>query len=58
MNRRRKKSSNNKTTITKNKITRCRSKMIPVFENETCVDFVKKEDKESNQICKNCIHCF
>jgi len=42
MNRKRKK-SNNKTSIKKNKITRCKNKMIPVFENDTCEDYLKKE---------------
>ena len=57
MNKKRKKSSNNKIAI-KNKIIRCRSKMIPVFENDNCEDFVKKENIESNNICKNCKHSF
>lgn len=55
MNRR--KSSNNKKTIKNNKIIRCRSKMKPIFENETCNDFVKKGSTDNN-ICKNCIHSF
>jgi len=58
MNQKRKKSSNNKTAIKKDKITRCRSKMIPVFENDTCEGFIKKEHTESNNICKNCKHSF
>ena len=57
MNRKRKK-SNNKTSIKKNKITRCKNKMIPVFENDTCEDYLKKEHSDSNTICKNCKHSF
>jgi hypothetical protein len=51
MNRKRDKSSNNKKAIKKNKITRCRSKMIPVFENDTCDYFIKKEHTDSYSIC-------
>lgn len=58
MNRRNKKSSNNKTRIRNNKIIRCSSKMIPVFESDTCEDFVKKENADSNNICRNCINSF
>ena len=58
MNQKRKKSSNNKTAFKKDKITRCRSKMIPVFENDTCEDFIKKEHADSNNNCKNCKHSF
>ena len=58
MNQRRKKSSNNKTTIKKGKITRCKSKMIPVFENDTCKKFIKKEHTDANSNCKNCKYSF
>jgi hypothetical protein len=58
MNRRRKKSLNNKKEIKQKRIIRCRSKMIPVFESDDCGDFIKKEDRESNHICKNCKHSF
>ena len=43
MNRRRKKSSNNKTEIKNYNIIRCKSKMIPVFESDNCEDFIKKD---------------
>ena len=58
MNRRRKKSSNNKTEIKNYKIIRCRSKMIPVFESDNCEDFIKKGNSEPKNICKNCINSF
>ncbi len=58
MNRRRKKSSDNKTKIRNKKIIRCKSKMIPVFESDTCENFIKKENSEANSICKNCIKSF
>jgi hypothetical protein len=32
--------------------------MIPVFEIDTCEDFIKKQQMESNNICKNCKHSF
>ena len=49
---------NNKKVITKNKITRCKSKMVPVFENDTCEYFKKKDHTDSENICKNCAHSF
>jgi len=58
MNRKRKKSSDNKTKIRKNKIIRCSYKMIPVFERDSCEDFIKKENSEANNICKNCLNSF
>ena len=58
MNRRRKKSSNNNSNNKKSKIIRCSSKMIPVFESDTCEDFIKKENAEADNICKNCINSF
>jgi hypothetical protein len=42
MNRQKRKSSNNKKAIMNNKIIRCRSKMIPVFERDNCDRFLKK----------------
>lgn len=57
MNRRRR-SSNNKKAIKNNKIIRCKSKMIPVFESDNCEDFIKKEHSESKNMCKNCINSF
>ena len=54
----RKKSSSNKKTFKNNKITRCKSKMIPVFESDNCEDFIKKGSADSDNICKNCKHSF
>ena len=58
MNRRRnsnKKFNNN----TKNKkIIRCSSKMIPVFESDNCKEFIKRDNSDSNNICKNCKKSF
>ena len=56
MYNKRRKTSNNKKEIIKNKITRCISKMVPVFENDTCEYFKKKEHTDFNNICKNCEH--
>jgi hypothetical protein len=58
MNRRRKKSSENKIVIKNNKIIRCKNKMIPVFESDFCKDFLKKDNTQSNNICKNCKFSF
>ena len=58
MNRKRRKTSSDKKAIKKNKIIRCKSKMIPVFDNENCKDFIKKENSESSNFCKNCKHSF
>jgi len=58
MNNRKRKSSYNRKVIINNKITRCKSKMIPVFERETCEFFIKKEHTDTNNICKNCEHSF
>ncbi len=56
MNYRRKKSSeNNKVN---NKKIRCKSKMIPVFETDTYDYFLKKENVDSNKICRNCLNSF
>jgi hypothetical protein len=56
MNKRRNKSQDNKKKS--NKIIRCSSKMIPVFESDTCEDFIKRINSESNNICKNCEKSF
>ena len=58
MNSRRNRSKNNKNVIKKDKIIRCRLKMIPVFENDTCDKIVKKDNNESNNFCKNCKNSF
>ena len=57
MNRKRK-SSKNKVVINKKIIIRCKSKMIPVFESDNCGDFIKKEGREPEHICKNCKFSF
>jgi len=54
MNRKRKKSKNNNIEKKKDKIIRCRVKMIPVFENDTCELIIKKGNMESDNVCKNC----
>ena len=58
MRRTRKKSPSNNILLKQKRIIRCRSKMIPVFEDGNCDDFIKKEGKEPNQSCKNCEHSF
>jgi len=56
MNKRRKKSFRNETKS--KKIIRCKIKMIPVFETDTCDKFSKKENTDTNKICKNCKNSF
>ena len=56
MNNRRKKSSKNEK-INK-KIIRCKSKMVPVFDTDTCDKFLKKENTDTNKICRNCNNSF
>lgn len=57
MNRKRK-SSNNRIIHKNKEIIRCKNKMIPVFKSDTCENFIKKENSESNNICMNCKHSF
>ncbi len=58
MYKKRRKSSKEKINCKQKKVTRCKTKMRPVLESERCEDFIKKENTESNQICKNCKHSF
>ena len=58
MMKKRKRNQNDKTKIKSKKIIRCSSKMIPVFESDTCEDFIKKMESEQNKICKNCVNSF
>lgn len=56
MNRRR--NPNKKMNNKNQKIIRCSSKMIPVFESDNCKDFMKRENSDSNSNCKNCKKSF
>ena len=56
MNNRRKKFS--KDEKINKKIIRCRSKMLIVFETDSCDNFSKKENTDSNKFCRNCINSF
>jgi hypothetical protein len=58
MNRKRNNSKNKKNLIKNKKIIRCNLKMQPVFESDTCKDFIKKDNVDSNIICKNCNNSF
>jgi hypothetical protein len=58
MNNRRRKSSKNQKVVAKGKIIRCKSRMVPVFGNDTCEGFLKKDNTESNNVCRNCRHSF
>lgn len=50
--------TNKKTTVSNKKIIRCKQKMIPVFENDICKDFVKKDSSNTDNFCKNCKYSF
>ena len=58
MNNRRRKKTNKNIENKHKTVTRCKHKMIPVFESDTCKDFIKKENLEANTNCKNCKHSF
>ena len=58
MNINKKKSKDNKMKNKSNKIIRCGSKMIPVFESDTCENFSKRVNSESASVCKNCVNSF
>ena len=51
-------SSTNKTEPKNNAVIRCRSKMMPVFEHDTCKDYIQKGDGENPSNCKNCKNSF
>ena len=56
MKNRRRKSNNNE--IKQKIVTRCKIKMSPVFESDTCKDFSKKESSIAGDFCKNCKNSF
>ena len=58
MNRRKRRTTNKKASIENKKIIRCKHKMIPVFESDICKDFIKRENTEGYEICKNCKNSF
>jgi len=57
MNRRRR-SSNRRPTTQSKKIIRCKQKMMPVFDQDTCEQFTQKTSADTTKICKNCVHAF
>ena len=58
MRKKQRKTTNHKETLTNNNVIRCKTKMIPVLENETCEKFQQKQHTEAERICKNCINSF
>jgi len=58
MSQNRKRKSNRNEQLNPKKVIRCRSRMSPVFEYDTCSKFVKKSGEISNNICMNCKHSF
>jgi hypothetical protein len=56
--KRKRRSSTKKTEPKNNTIIRCKSKMMPVFEHDTCTDFIHKANGDAASICKNCKHSF
>jgi len=57
MNRRNKKTYNKKQIKSKN-VIRCKTKMSPVFESDSCDNFIKKDNAQSEKNCKNCKNSF
>ena len=57
MNRRNRKTNKN-IQIRNKKVIRCKTKMSPVFESDTCEKFIKSESTLSDKICKNCKNSF
>ena len=55
--RRRNKSNKSEQKNTKN-IIRCRSRMSPVFESDTCPKFINKRSESVDKMCMNCKHSF
>ena len=56
MNRRRNKS--NQVQPKRGKIIRCSKLTRPVFDNDTCHEFDKSINKESDNNCRNCKYSF
>lgn len=57
MNKRNRRTNNNRQ-IQNKKVIRCKTKMSPVFESDTCEKFIKKDNSVSDKICKNCKNSF
>jgi len=57
MNKRNRKTNNNRQ-IKNKKVIRCKIKMSPVFESDTCEKFIKNESTVSDKICKYCKNSF
>ena len=58
MNHRGRKKSYKSEQINSKKVIRCKSRMSPVFECDTCSKFVKKSSESVDKVCINCKHSF
>lgn len=57
-NNNRNKKNNNKKIYSTNEVIRCKTKMAPVLEQDTCNEFLGRDSTDSNHICKNCKNSF
>ena len=58
MNSRGRRKTNNKNEYKQKKVIRCKEKMLPVFEEDNCNDFIQKDKSDPKNNCKNCKHSF
>lgn len=58
MNQRRRKNQNQEKSKKNGKIMRCNLLTRPVFEEDTCQQFIKNINKEADSNCRNCRHSF
>ena len=57
-NSNRRKKNNDKKTYATNEVIRCKTKMAPVLEQDTCKEFLVRDSTNSNHNCKNCKNSF
>ena len=58
MNQRRRNKSNQEKSKKNGKIMRCSVRTRPVFENDSCQEFIKNINKDSDSNCRNCKYSF
>jgi hypothetical protein len=58
MKQKRNKKSNQDKSKRNGKIMRCSYHTRPVFENDTCTEFIRSVNKEADNNCRNCKHSF
>ena len=58
MTQRRRNNKNQEKSKKNGKIMRCTLLTRPVFEEDTCNEFIKNINKEADSNCRNCRHSF